>query len=86
MTTDVEALAARTKDWKYIQRGEEEELYHLPSDPDELDDVASARPDELAAIRARLEAWKAAHPLRVEDEGRIHPELLEQLRTLGYVE
>ena len=31
MTTDVEVLAARTEEWKYVLRGEEEELYHLPT-------------------------------------------------------
>jgi arylsulfatase A-like enzyme len=88
MTTDVEVLAARTEEWKYIQRGEVEELYHLPSDPEELDNLAEARPqpDALSELRTRLQSWKEAHPLRLENEERIHPELLEQLRTLGYVD
>jgi hypothetical protein len=40
----------------------------------------------LSELRTRLQSWKEAHPLRLENEERIHPELLEQLRTLGYVD
>jgi arylsulfatase A-like enzyme len=53
--------AVRLGVWKGVVsplRGEEIELYHLPSDPAEAHDIAAAHPDLLARIR---EAFSQAH-------------------------
>jgi arylsulfatase A-like enzyme len=65
-----QAHFVRTPEWRYVSYDTygREELYHLPSDPDERHDVAGEKSEELAALRARLEDWKehVGHPL--EDE------------------
>jgi arylsulfatase A-like enzyme len=65
--------AVRSKEWAYVRYGDgEEELYHLPSDPDELvnlaADPASATP--LRALRARLDELCDPPPPGYEDPGQ----------------
>ena len=51
------AQAVRLGEWKGVVsplRGEQIELYHLPSDPAEAHDVAAAHPEVLARIREAL--------------------------------
>jgi Flp pilus assembly protein TadD len=59
------------------------ELYDLPADPGEKQDLAAKRPQELEALRGALA------PFRAEDRGaRPSPESAEtreRLRALGYV-
>lgn len=59
------------------------ELYDLALDPGELRDLAASRPDELARLRADLQAYlERSSP---GDAGEApSPELLEKLRELGY--
>jgi arylsulfatase A-like enzyme len=66
------------------------ELFHLPSDPDEETDLASERPEVLAELQARLEGWLATapaerNPVHMKKE-KLPPDILEELRALGYVE
>lgn len=46
-------------DWKYILdvHGNTVELYDLRSDPTELHNLADARPDKAAELRAVLAEW-----------------------------
>jgi arylsulfatase A-like enzyme len=53
-------LGVRHEEWKYVYnltRGREE-LFHLPSDPDELKDVAAEHPELCQMLRQRLSAWR----------------------------
>jgi arylsulfatase len=62
------------------------ELYDLASDPGETVNVLHRFPREAAALEAALEELMAADPDREDsDEPPVPPELLEQLRGLGYV-
>lgn len=53
--------AIRSGDWKLIEffEGPRSELYNLATDPGETQDVASLRPDIVAVLHAKLEAWRA---------------------------
>jgi arylsulfatase A-like enzyme len=53
-------LGVREGDWKYVYnatRGRDE-LFHLPTDPDELKNRAAEEPDRCQGLRRRLAAWK----------------------------
>ena len=56
----------RTPEWKLIVALEPDfhfkppvELYHLPSDPQELSNLADQEPEVVAFLKARMEAWIA---------------------------
>jgi arylsulfatase A-like enzyme len=53
--------------WKLIssRTGGERELYYLPSDPDERNNLARTFPAEVNALAARLDAWSQANQLRL---------------------
>jgi arylsulfatase A len=54
--------AVRSGGWKLIRFYEDgrDELYHLEEDVSEAQDLAAARPDLVAALGRRLDAWLAA--------------------------
>ena len=78
---------ARTPSYKLVERPSPEggyaaSLYDLRTDPGEANDVATAHPDVVARLRATLPALDpAARPAAERD-----PKVLDQLRSLGYVE
>ena len=65
------------------------ELYNLADDPDELEDLAAAQPERVAALSARLEEIVASRSLSSTDIrpplSLIDPETVENLRALGYI-
>ena len=79
----------RTAQWKLIYQHLEDryELYDLTADPRELDDVANAKPERVAELRALLEAWMGSD---AQDAGAVQqelsPEAEQQLRALGYID
>ena len=75
--------------FKYIRswtdEREWEELYDLAADPEELDDLAEARPEVLERLRSVLDArLSAATGVRVQEAALTEDEV-SQLRALGYV-
>lgn len=86
---DVALKAIRQGEFKYIVDSEgRESLFRLTEDPHEEHDVASAHPTVLADLRARL-AEMAGMPTESSapptDIPETDPELMEQLRSLGYL-
>jgi arylsulfatase A-like enzyme len=82
----------RTEEWKYIYAPQNpslpQELYHLPSDPQERSNVAAQRPEIVAQLRQRIEAIQqgpiAANPGQVmspEEQAQLEKRLVE----LGYM-
>ena len=52
------AIAMRTPEWTYVYRlYEDDELYDRAADPDELDNLACARPDIVRDLRDRVLDW-----------------------------
>lgn len=80
--------AYRDREWKYIRRGDEEMLFHLPEDPDELTDVLDEHPDVAAELRAAVDEHERAVDATHEDLGDVHmdEEVRSRLRDLGYRE
>jgi arylsulfatase A-like enzyme len=79
-------IGLRSGTWKYVATGPAEELYHLPTDPDERKDVASQRPEVVAELRDILREIVRAHPAPTpEQPPKISDSLRETLRALGYM-
>jgi len=82
----------RTEEWKYIYAPQNpslpQELYHLPSDPNERRNVATQRPEIVSLLRQRIESIQqgpvAANPgqaMSPEEQAQIEKRLVE----LGYM-
>jgi arylsulfatase A-like enzyme len=50
--------AARVDNWKWVSNAAKEELYDLGSDPGEQKDLAADKPEVLAKVKGRYEAWQ----------------------------
>lgn len=81
----------RDGEWKLIYvpgpEGPEYELYHMTDDPGELRNLHGERPDVAGPLRLRLEEWMAEDErgdLDVREE--LREEMIEQLRSLGYIQ
>ncbi len=81
----------RYRNWKLIRRGSpdspEWRLFDRRTDPGEQVDLAAVLPDTLAYLQgyfAGLQAKYEQTSLR-EVESRVDPEMLRQLRDLGYI-
>ena len=83
-----DSAAVLQGDWKYIWRSDGVELlYDLATDPGEQHDLAAARPDRLAALRALFEHHRERYVRTGESQPMVYDETMEeQLRALGYVQ
>ncbi len=78
--------------WKLIQRGPKDapqwRLFDLRSDPAEQDDLASTYPDTVRAMRGWLHDIVSANTRMLVQPGVItnDPEMLRNLRNLGYID
>jgi len=61
---DKSQVAVVENEWKLIWSDVDQttQLYHLPDDPNELNDRSEDEPETVARLRAFLEDWRAAHP------------------------
>ncbi|MEO5898053.1 MAG: sulfatase-like hydrolase/transferase [Vicinamibacterales bacterium] len=67
--------------WKLI-RSSEQELFDLRADPSESNNVATAHPNIVQAMAARLQTLQASGGA---ESAALAPEAAERLRALGYV-
>jgi len=78
--------------WKLIRRGPKDapqwRLFDLLRDPAEQDDLASAYPDTLRVLRGWLDDIVSSHTRMLVQPGVItnDPEMLRNLRNLGYID
>jgi arylsulfatase A-like enzyme len=76
----------RTDDWKYLQRGHEAALFHLPSDPGERVNVILRHPETAQELKTQLEQIRSRGPARRQAASRDEQETRRILRSLGYLE
>lgn len=77
------------QDWKLIYHQEHpknSELYHLATDPEELQNVIEQHPEEAKRLMARLRASGGLEIEVIHREGSEDPEMIERLRSLGYIQ
>ncbi|MDH4197295.1 MAG: sulfatase-like hydrolase/transferase [Candidatus Aminicenantes bacterium] len=85
-----EKKSLRLDGWKLVLHPESgrEELYDLRADPGEQTNLAAARPEVLAGLKARLTEWteRMAGEKTQREEGRkVSRRELEALKSLGYI-
>ena len=80
--------SVRTSEWKYILHSAtgQEELYHLPTDPDERDNLIGDRPGIASNLRTFLQDPDRIEQLESPNNPMVSPEDQEILRALGYIE
>ncbi|MFC6836863.1 sulfatase [Halomarina ordinaria] len=80
--------AYRDHDWKYIRRGQDEELYDLRADPGETEDVAGEERSALERCRAAVDDHERDVDATTVDLGDVEMEdhVKQRLRDLGYQE
>jgi arylsulfatase A-like enzyme len=94
-TKPSELYGVRTEEWKYAVHmtnpAVPEELYHLPSDPDESNNMAQLRPDIVEEMKALLVTHlqsRKHQSVSLADELNQDElnELAKHLEKLGYIE
>lgn len=83
-------VALRDGPWKLIHNLEQKrwELYDLDVDPGETEDCSNANPQDLSRLQAELETWTDLRPQwdAYAERVRLKPAVVENLRSLGYVD
>lgn len=85
IVTDQLQAGARRGRWKYLLRGDTETLFDLAADPAERVDLSASHPQELGELRGALRRWMQEHPMDLGATDDVDPQLLENLRALGYL-
>jgi len=85
---DEQRFAYRDDEWKLIRRASGGELYHLPSDPEENENVVSERPDVAHRLGAVLDEHREAVERTAGKlvEVDMDEDVKARLRDLGYRE
>ncbi|WP_246391934.1 sulfatase [Halosimplex pelagicum] len=84
--TDFTSL--RSSEWKLIinNLNGNKELYHVASDPAEMDDMSDGRSDMLREMRGQLESLTSDHAKEKDiDMSQTIPSVVDQLEGLGYL-
>ncbi|MEE8525983.1 MAG: hypothetical protein V3T72_18760 [Thermoanaerobaculia bacterium] len=81
-------VSVRDSGWKFIAYTDARkfELYDLRQDPEESSNRAKDDPVTRSRYQTLLDRWLAATALEDPDELESDPEVMEQLRGLGYIQ
>jgi arylsulfatase A-like enzyme len=72
--------------WKLLQSPKSTELYYLPDDPQELNNLADTSPEHVTRLNALITQWDTATVHAEEGEQTLSEEDIEALKGLGYIE
>lgn len=76
----------RLQNWKLLEaHGRKDQLFDLDEDPQERHDRAADTPSTLEAMQRRLRKIREMEPPAIGAEPPANPELVEELRALGYI-
>jgi len=93
MKNEVPSWFLRTGDWKVVMDREQTQLFHLPTDPDEVTDVAHQHPVTAQDLSSQLitrspefrAGWTTPPPWDADLDAAEKARLREALEALGYV-
>jgi len=79
----------RSKEWKFILDPEgKRELFHIPSDPEEQDNLYLEKPEIAIELETELKKWEDSLPVYRDEERDflpgISPETQEKIKRTGY--
>ena len=90
------SVALQTGAWKLLfprDSGKRPQLFHLPTDPEERDDLSKEHPELVVSLREHYDRMReenrelaAAFSFEAGNQAQIDEELTDQLRALGYVD
>jgi len=85
---DERRFAYRDKEWKYIRMRDEESLYHMQNDPDEMENVIDDNPEIASRLREAVNNHVEEVDATMTDLGEVEMDenVKERLRDLGYKE
>lgn len=72
--------------WKLILDGGGDELFYLPDDPGELQNLAAAEGDRVRQLKALIADWEKATPTGAKGESDLNTDDVKALEALGYLE
>lgn len=83
-----ERFGYRDAEWKFVRRDSGEELYYLPDDPDEHNNVLNEHPDMAEQLSAKIDDHQRAIAATTDEQVSvdIDENIKQQLRDLGYKE
>jgi len=72
--------------WKLILGGGGAQLYYLPDDPGEENNLAAENPERVEALSKIVETWDQQYPHGTTQASALSTDDLEALKSLGYLE
>lgn len=72
--------------WKLILGGSQPELFYLPDDPGELNDLSAAEPERLKELQGLIETWDKRTGRGTNESASLNADDVSALEALGYVE
>jgi arylsulfatase A-like enzyme len=72
--------------WKLILGDTDPELFYLPDDPGELNNLYAEQPEKAQALEALIETWSANHESVEGGAPELDQDDLDALKSLGYIE
>lgn len=83
-----ERYAFRDHEWKFIRRGSGEELYYLPDDPEERENIIDDHPDIAERLGTEIDEHVQAIAATTDEHIKVEmdEDVKSRLRDLGYKE
>jgi len=72
--------------WKLILGGDKPELFYLPDDSGELNNLALKNPERVKELSKLVETWDKQHPHGETQASALSTDDVEALKSLGYLE
>ncbi len=83
---DQQQIGVRRDNWKYVLRGERGQLINLDDSLSNSLDRASEEPGLKADLHLAVGRFLSEHPFELQHETDLNPELIANLRALGYLD
>ena len=77
----------RTEEWKLICKSDNDELYNLKEDPQELNNLIDLEKEKFVFLKKKLDSWKRQTEIIMpKNRQPLSEEARERLKSLGYIQ